>query len=133
MKPATYRTDADGGDAACDGAEYAPVLDRHASLAEIVDVSLASDSHDWLVLVDSSGHPVRLVERAALLLATPFEHPVTKLPAHASRDECLRLASERPVEQRDCPLVCCWPEGRYAGIVRVELLRGRSRASEQRR
>ena len=133
MKSATQRTQAHRGDAVCDAAEYAPVLPSDASLAEIVDLSLAADEHDWLVLVDGAGRPVKLVGRVALLLAVPFDYPVTRLPPQASREECLRLAGERPARQQDCPLVCCLPSGRYAGIVRVESLRAMPRACEERR
>jgi hypothetical protein len=133
MTSASQRIHVDTGEGVCDGAEYAPALLWDASLADIVDLSLASDAHDWLVLVDGVGRPVKLIERVALLLATPFEYPVTRLPPHASRAECLRLARERPAEQRECPLVCCRSGGRYAGIVRVESLRGSSATCERRR
>jgi len=123
IRSASQRSGAHAGDLLCDDVEAAPTLPSDASLAEIVDLSLSSDAHDWVVLVDSAGRPVTLVERAAMLLGTPFEHPATMLPPNSMRAECLLVANRRPAEERDCPLVCCGPDGRYRGIVLVEWLR----------
>ena len=103
-------------------AEHAPVLPFSAEIAEIVDVCLAEDGHDWLVLVDREAKPVRLVERAALLRGEPFEHHVSVLSADASPAACARQASGRSRVDRLRPLACCDAGGRFLGLIRVERL-----------
>jgi hypothetical protein len=96
-------------------AERVPTLRYDRSLSAIVAACLAHDTYDWLVLVDERDRPVRLVERAAMLLGTPFEHPVDGIAA-----DCPIAIAARRIGTR--PLVVQDRHGSYAGIVRVEAL-----------
>jgi hypothetical protein len=96
-------------------AERVPTLLCDAPLSAIVAACLARDTHDWLVLVDERDRPVRLVERAAMLLGAPFEHPVDGIAA-----DCTIAIAARRIGTR--PLVVQDRHGSYAGVVRTERL-----------
>ena len=93
-------------------AEVLPSLPAHATLAQLVDLCLAGDGNDWVVIVDDEQHPVRLIERAALLQGEPFEHRPLIIEDSTPVDVALRRF---PVS--DGPLVCCDAGGRYVGLV----------------
>jgi hypothetical protein len=64
-------------------AERVPALPSDASMTAILAACLADDEHDWVVLVDGRDRPVRLVERAAMLLGAPASTPSTGSPPSA--------------------------------------------------
>ena len=97
-----------------DLAEVLPSLPAHASLAQLVDLCLASDGNDWVVIVDDQQHPVRLVERAALLRSEPFERRPLLVEDSTPVDVAIRRFSVC-----EGPLVCCDAGGRYVGLIRV--------------
>jgi hypothetical protein len=90
-------------------------------LIAIVDRCLDED-RDWLVLVDAGDRPVRLVERAAMLRAEPFEHHAVTVALGATFETVARRALARAPEHRLRPVVGCAADGRYVGIVRMERL-----------
>jgi hypothetical protein len=96
-------------------------LPVETELTAIVERCL-DDDQDWLVLVDTAGHPVRLVERAAMLRCEPFEHTVTTVAIGQPLDSVARRAVARAPVDRLRPLVGCDAEGRYVGLLRVERL-----------
>lgn len=106
----------------CGLPEPAPSVRWDAPLAAVVDMCLANDRHDWVILADALERPVALIERAPLLLGMPFEHRPTILSAPTSREDVLRQALGRRCEERHRPLVCCDALHRYRGILRMETL-----------
>ena len=96
-------------------AERVPALPSDASMSAILAACLADDEHDWVVLVDGRDRPVRLVERAAMLLGAPCEHPVDGIAAECTIDAAVRRLGVRPLVLQDA-------HGCYAGVVRPERL-----------
>jgi hypothetical protein len=103
-------------------AEPQPELPIDAQMSEILELALEDDRNDWLVLVDGLGCPVRLVERAAMLRAEPFEHRVLTVAGEEPVSVAVKRAQLRPQPERLRPLVCCDENGRYVGVVRIERL-----------
>lgn len=101
-------------------AEYAPSVTAADPLSSIVDLCLADDDHDWLVLVDDQLRPRRLVERAALLLGEPFERRLLSVGPSTSVRSLARRAALRPGRDRMRPIALCDAQGRYVGLLRVE-------------
>ena len=81
----------------------------------IAAACLEEDEHDWLVLVDDRDRPVRLIERRAMLLGQPFEHPVAGIAADCTLDVAVRRMGPEPLVVQDS-------HGCYAGVVRTERL-----------
>jgi hypothetical protein len=96
-------------------AERVPALPAHAPMSAIAAACLADDAPEWIVLVDERDRPVRLIDRRAMLLGQPFEHPVTGIAA-----DCTLAAAARRIGAR--PLVVQDSHGCYAGVVRTERL-----------
>ena len=97
-------------------------LEAGVSTAEVADRFLADPRHGALVTVDPDGHPVGLLDRAALLRGEPH----LSVPLVVQFDEALtdvaRRAVARPSDDRLRPLVVGDAQGRYMGIVRIERL-----------
>jgi hypothetical protein len=96
-------------------AERLPALPAQAPMSAIAAACLAEDAHDWIVLLDERDRPVRLVDRRALLIGRPFEHPVSGIAA-----DCTLAAAVRRIGT--LPLVVQDSHGCYAGVVRTERL-----------
>lgn len=103
-------------------AERVPALPLNAAISAIVDACLSADEHDWVVLLDDAGRPVRLVQRAALLRAEEYEFRVVTVPDVSSLDAVARAAMARPRPAQLRPLVCCDDDGRFYGLLRMERL-----------
>lgn len=103
-------------------AEQAPSLPAWEPVSAIMDVSLAAEEHDWVVLVDGGDHPVSLVERAALLRGEPFERHVHVAGPELSLRALAKQALGRPRADRYRPLAVCDESGRYIGLLRMERL-----------
>jgi len=103
-------------------AERVPALPLNAAISAIVDACLSDDEHDWIVLLDDAGRPLRLVQRAALLRAEEYEFRVVKVPDVSSLDEVARAAMARPHHTQLRPLACCDDDGRFYGLLRMERL-----------
>jgi hypothetical protein len=97
-----------------------PTLPVASSAAALVDVCLAHTDHDWIVLVDERSHPVRLIERAALLCGEPFEHRPIRVSPGVSLQDVAQSAVDRPASERSRPLVLCDHAGRYRGLLMLE-------------
>jgi hypothetical protein len=89
-------------------------------MSAIVDACLGAEDHDWVVLVDERAHPVRLVERAALLRGEPFEHRAVAIHPAMSLEDVATVALERPVADRSRPLAVCDGAGRYRGLLMID-------------
>jgi hypothetical protein len=94
-----------------------PSLPATSSLAALVDLALEHADHDWIVLVDERSHPVRLVERAAMLRGEPFEHRPVRVHPSVPLRRVARVALDRPDRDRSHPLVLCDSAGRYRGLL----------------
>lgn len=92
------------------------------STAEIADRFLADPRHGSLVTVDSEGHPVALLDRAALLRGEPHESVPLVVQMDDALTEVARRAVSRASDERLRPLVIGDARGRYLGIVRIERL-----------
>jgi hypothetical protein len=103
-------------------AERAPCMQVGEPLGAIVDLSLDDAEHDWLVIVDPSGRPVGLVERAALLRGEPFERRVEVVGAAMPVRTAAQAALARPGVDRSHPLALCDADDRYLGLLRIERL-----------
>jgi hypothetical protein len=103
-------------------AERAPCMRVGVPLGAIVDLSLDDAEHDWLVIVDLSGRPVCLVERAALLRGEPFERRVDVVGAAMPVRLAAQAALARPGVDRSRPLALCDADDRYLGLLRIERL-----------
>ena len=103
-------------------AERAPCMQVGEPLGAIVDLSLDDAEHDWLVIVDLSGRPVGLVERAALLRGEPFERRVEVVGAAMPVRTAAQAALARPGVDRSHPLALCDADDRYLGLLRIERL-----------
>jgi hypothetical protein len=97
-----------------------PSLPATSSLAAVLETCLDHVEHDWLVLVDGRSHPVRLVERAALIRGEPFEHQAVRVHPAVSLWNVAHAALERPEQDRSRPLVLCDGAGRYRGLLMIE-------------
>lgn len=95
--------------------ERAPTLPCDAPVSAIAAACLAEEANDWLVLVDGRDRPVRLIDRAALVLGAPFEHPVVGVAASCSVAAAARRAGPYPLVVQDS-------HGCYVGVVRTERL-----------
>ena len=103
-------------------AEQAPSLPASEPVSAIMDLSLAAEEYDWVVLVDGGAHPVGLVERAALLRGEPFERRVHVAGPALSLRALAKQALGRPRADRCRPLAVCDEGGRYIGLLRMERL-----------
>ena len=100
-----------------------PSLPTTTSAAALVDLCVDHVDHDWIVLVDQRSHPVRLVERAALLTGEPFEHRAVRVDPGVPLLGVAGIAMDRPEHDRSRPLVLCDSAGRYRGLLMVERTR----------
>jgi hypothetical protein len=103
--------------------ETRPSLPATSSLAAVVDLCLDHVEHDWIVLVDQRSHPVRLIERAALLRGRPFEHRAVRVHPGLPLAAVAQAALDRPEGHRSRPLVVCNFAGKYRGLLYVERTR----------
>ena len=97
-----------------------PTLPATSSAAALFDVCLEHTDHDWIVLVDERSHPVRLIERAALLCGEPFEHRPVRVGPGVPLRGVAQAAVDRPEGDRSRPLVLCDYAGRYRGLLMLE-------------
>lgn len=97
-----------------------PSLPATSSLSAVLEMCLDHVEHDWIVLVDGRSHPVRLVERAALIRGEPFEHQAVRVDPAASLWNVAHAALDRPEDDRSRPLVLCDGAGRYRGLLMIE-------------
>jgi hypothetical protein len=97
-----------------------PSLPATTSVAALVDVCLEHTDHDWIVLVDERSHPVRLIERAALLCGEPFAHRAVRVEPGVPLRRVAQAALDRPERDRSHPLVLCDSAGRYRGLLMIE-------------
>ena len=97
-----------------------PSLPATSSLAALVEACLEHTDHDWIVLVDERSHPVRLIERAALLRGEPFEHRAVHVDPGVPLRRVAETALDRPERDRSHPLVLCDSAGRYRGLLMFE-------------
>ena len=97
-----------------------PALDDGVSLDAVATLFLEDPANDYAVLVDAGEHPVRLVDRAALLRAEPYEREPTTIAAESPLAVVAQCATSRPAGERFDPVVCTDDQGRYVGAVRVE-------------
>lgn len=100
--------------------QLGPSIPASASAAALVELCLAHVDHDWVVLVDQRSHPVRLVERVALLVGEPFEHQPVRVHPASSLRSVAQAALDRPERDRSHPLVLCDSAGRYRGLLVIE-------------
>jgi hypothetical protein len=99
-----------------------PSLPATEPVSAIVSCCLSSEEHDWVVLVDERTHPVRLVERAALLEGEPFEHRAVAIHPAMSLEDVARTALARPASDRSRPLAVCDAAGRYRGLLMIDAI-----------
>jgi hypothetical protein len=97
-----------------------PSLPATSSVAALVDLCLDHVDHDWIVLVDQRSHPVRLIERAALLRGEPFEHQAVRVHPAVPLRGVAQAALDRPERDRSRPLVLCDFAGQYRGLLMIE-------------
>lgn len=102
--------------------ESLPAMPVGTALADLADAFLEDPDNDFLILLDDDDHPVTVAERAALLRAEPYEHPVLSILPGDDVRTVARAALARPALRRYAPVVCCDAEGRYLGIIRFERL-----------
>lgn len=102
--------------------ETVAAIDSAAPMADLADAFLEDPDNDFLVLLDDDDQPVTVADRAALLRAEPYEHPVLAVRPDSEVREVARAALARPPLARYAPVVCCDEHGRYLGIVRFERL-----------
>jgi EAL domain len=100
--------------------ETRPSLPTTSSLAAVLDLCLDHVDHDWIVLVDRRSHPVRLLERAALLRGEPFEHQAVRVHPALPLRSVAQAALDRPEGHRSRPLVLCDCAGQYRGLLMIE-------------
>jgi EAL domain len=97
-----------------------PSLPATSSVTALVDLCLEDADHDWIVLVDERLHPVRLIERAALLCGEPFEHQAVRVHPGVPVREVAQAALDRPERDRSRPLAVCDSAGRYRGLLMID-------------
>ncbi len=101
--------------------ESAPALSDGDAAA--VAAAFAADAGlQWVALLDASGRPAGLHERAAFARGEPPVRELLVVGATNGIAEVAQRAMLRPAPRRFDPLVCCDPGGAFAGLVSLERL-----------
>lgn len=109
------------------GGTVAPLLEdamtapADARREEIVERVLGDPRCAQVVLVDDDGRPVGVHERTAFTRGDAPAAPL-RVESSTSPAAAARRAMVRPAQDRFTPLVCCDPDGRLLGVLRVERL-----------